>query len=104
MGCSNGVVAIGLIKDLLQARPNSVALFVPAEITTYCSYLGHHKTYHVATAIFRMGGAAMVLTNKPAMRRKSKCVWFSSLGGGAAGCRGVDHVLQCYQAARRLGG
>ncbi|KAF8069577.1 KCS2 [Scenedesmus sp. PABB004] len=44
MGCGNGVMAVGL------ARPNSVALFVPAEITTYAFYPGSHKTYMVAPA------------------------------------------------------
>jgi hypothetical protein len=31
-----GVVAIDLIKSLLAAKPNATALFVPAEITSYC--------------------------------------------------------------------
>lgn len=37
-----------------QARPNSVALFVPAEITSYCFYPGADRRYMVANAIFRM--------------------------------------------------
>ena len=40
MGCGNGVVAIGLLRDLLKARPNATALFVPAEITSYSFYAG----------------------------------------------------------------
>jgi len=40
MGCGNGVTAIGLVRDILQARPNSIAVFVPAEITTYAFYPG----------------------------------------------------------------
>jgi|APGre2960657404_1045060.scaffolds.fasta_scaffold77728_3 hypothetical protein len=43
MGCGNGVVAIGLIRDLLQARPGCNAIFVPAEITSYCFYGGSEK-------------------------------------------------------------
>ena len=43
MGCSSGVIGLGLVKDMLQARPNSVALFVPSEITTYCYYPGSQK-------------------------------------------------------------
>ena len=31
-----GVIAIDLIKSLLAAKPNATALFVPAEITSYC--------------------------------------------------------------------
>ena len=41
-----------------QARPNSLALFVPAEITTYCFYPGLQRDYMVANAIFRMVGSA----------------------------------------------
>ena len=55
-----------------QAHPNSIALFVPAEITTYCFYPGKVKDYLVANAIFRMGGAAVLMTNKPALIKKSK--------------------------------
>lgn len=57
---------------LLQAHPNSIALFVPAEITTYCFYPGKVKDYLVANAIFRMGGAGVMMTNKPALIRQSK--------------------------------
>eukprot|EP00775_Hariotina_reticulata_P006451 gene6451-6680_t len=72
MGCGNGVMAVGLVRDLLQARPNSVALFVPAEITTYAFYPGRHKQFMVANCIFRMGGAAICLSNKPGYRRTAK--------------------------------
>ena len=56
----------------LQARPNVTALFVPAEITTYAYYTGQHKQYTVANSIFRMGGAAAVLSNKRAYARTAK--------------------------------
>lgn len=54
MGCGNGVMAFSLLRDLLQARPNCKALFVPAEIVTYCFYPGLQKDFMVANAIFRM--------------------------------------------------
>eukprot|EP00879_Flechtneria_rotunda_P018307 GHRR01019204.1.p1 GENE.GHRR01019204.1~~GHRR01019204.1.p1 ORF type:complete len:344 (+),score=106.88 GHRR01019204.1:112-1032(+) len=57
-------MALSLIRDLLQARPNSIAVFVPSEITTYCFYPGLQKDYMVANAIFRMGGAAIMCSNK----------------------------------------
>lgn len=56
----------------LQARPNSIALFVPAEITTYAFYTGKELNYWVANAIFRMGGAAVLLTNKASYARTAK--------------------------------
>lgn len=72
MGCSIGVVAISLVRDMLKAHPNSIALFVPAEITTYCFYPGRHKDFLVANAIFRMGGAAALFTNKPSLYSRCK--------------------------------
>lgn len=57
---------------MLQARPNSIAVFVPSEITTYCFYPGLQKDYMVANAIFRMGGAAIMCTNKPQYWRTAK--------------------------------
>lgn len=72
MGCSNGVTGIGLIKNLFLGRPDLTALFVPAEVTTYCFYPGHNKDYMVANAIFRMGGAAILMTNKPQARYYAK--------------------------------
>jgi hypothetical protein len=45
---------------------------VPAEITTYCFYPGRIKDFLVANAIFRMGGAAVLMTNKPSLMKTSK--------------------------------
>lgn len=72
MGCGNGVMAMGLIQDILKARPNMNVLFVPAEITTYAFYPGTHKNYTVANLIFRMGGAAIVLSNKSSWAGRAK--------------------------------
>ena len=72
MGCSIGVVAVGLVRDLLQAHPRANLVFVPAEVTTYCFYPGRQKDLMVANAIFRMGGAASYFTNKPHMRHAAK--------------------------------
>ena len=62
MGCGNGVIAIGLVRDLLQAHPNATVVFVPCEITTYAYYTGFHARYCVANCIFRMGAAAAVVS------------------------------------------
>jgi len=41
-------------------------------VTTYCFYPGRHKDFLVANAIFRMGGAAMLMTNKPSLYSRCK--------------------------------
>jgi 3-ketoacyl-CoA synthase len=72
MGCGNGVIAIGLVRDLLQAHPNANVIFVPCEITTYAYYTGFHARYCVANCIFRMGAAAALLSNKRSDARRAK--------------------------------
>lgn len=49
-----------------------MALFVPAEVTTHAYYPGVHKHYMVSNCIFRMGGAAVLLSNKPRYARTAK--------------------------------
>ncbi|GFH15283.1 predicted protein [Haematococcus lacustris] len=64
MGCANGVVAINLIRDLLQAHPNSNAVFLTTEITTPAFYRGKDKSRLVTNVLFRMGASAMLFSNK----------------------------------------
>ncbi|GBF90415.1 hypothetical protein Rsub_03411 [Raphidocelis subcapitata] len=78
MGCSVGVVAVGLVRDMLAAHPNSIALFVPCEVTTYCYYPGNNRDMLVSNAIFRAGGAAMIMTNKPSLYSRCKYELHSS--------------------------
>jgi hypothetical protein len=39
---------LATVTVLLQARPNSIAVFVPSEITTYCFYPGLQRDYMVS--------------------------------------------------------
>ncbi|PNH05133.1 3-ketoacyl-CoA synthase 6 [Tetrabaena socialis] len=72
MGCANGVVAVNLVADMLKAHPNSNALFVTNETTTPAFYKGRDKHRLVTNVLFRMGAAAVLLTNKPSLRAKAK--------------------------------
>jgi predicted naringenin-chalcone synthase len=42
MGCSAGVIALGLAKDLLQAHPGSIALVISHENICNATYTGKH--------------------------------------------------------------
>lgn len=64
MGCSAGVIAIDLAKKLLQVQPNSYALVVSMENITLNWYCGNDRSKLVPNYIFRMGGAAVLLSNK----------------------------------------
>ncbi|KAD4384517.1 hypothetical protein R6Q59_011359 [Mikania micrantha] len=72
MGCSAGLIAIDLAKDLLQVNPNSYALVMSMENITLNWYFGNERSMLVSNCLFRMGGAAILLSNKTSDRRKSK--------------------------------
>ncbi|KAG0484586.1 hypothetical protein HPP92_008575 [Vanilla planifolia] len=72
MGCSAGLISIDLAKQLLQVHPNSYALVVSMENITLNWYFGNNRSMLVSNCLFRMGGAAILLSNKSSERRRSK--------------------------------
>lgn len=72
MGCSAGLLSIDLAKDLLQVHPNSYALVISMENITLNWYFGNDRSKLVSNCLFRMGGAAILLSNKRSDRRRSK--------------------------------
>ncbi|KAK4754765.1 hypothetical protein SAY87_008522 [Trapa incisa] len=72
MGCSAGLISIDLAKQLLQVNPNSYALVVSMENITLNWYFGNERSMLVSNCLFRMGGAAILLSNRPSDRRRSK--------------------------------
>ncbi|KAM7485446.1 hypothetical protein LguiA_001455 [Lonicera macranthoides] len=72
MGCSAGLISIDLAKQLLQVQPNSYALVVSTENITLNWYFGNNRSMLVTNCLFRMGGAAILLSNRSSDRRRSK--------------------------------
>ncbi|KAK4857171.1 hypothetical protein QYF36_025301 [Acer negundo] len=72
MGCSAGLISIDLTKQLLQINPNTYALVVSAENITYNWYEGIERPMLVTNCLFRVGGAAILLSNRSSDRRHSK--------------------------------
>ncbi|PWA72439.1 very-long-chain 3-ketoacyl-CoA synthase, Thiolase-like protein [Artemisia annua] len=72
MGCSAGLLAIGLAKHLLQVHKNSYALIVSTESITENCYTGKHRSKFLINCLFRVGGAAILLSNWSSDRRTSK--------------------------------
>ncbi|KAL5210185.1 hypothetical protein ABZP36_005808 [Zizania latifolia] len=72
MGCSAGIIAIDLAKHLLQVHPDTYALVVSTENITLNAYLGNYRPMLVTNTLFRMGGAAVLLSNRRAERRRAK--------------------------------
>lgn len=64
MGCSAGLISIDLARDLLQVHPNSNAVVISTEIITPNYYRGSDRSMLLPNCLFRMGGAAVLLSNK----------------------------------------
>lgn len=63
-----GIIAIDLARQMLQLLPNTYVLVVSTENITQNWYFGNTKSMLIPNCLFRVGGAAMLLSNK---RRES---------------------------------
>ncbi|XP_027115538.1 3-ketoacyl-CoA synthase 1 [Coffea eugenioides] len=73
MGCSAGLISIDLAKHLLlKGNPNTYALVVSTENITLNWYFGNDRSMLLCNCIFRMGGAAVLLSNRSMDRSRSK--------------------------------
>ncbi|KAJ4843902.1 3-ketoacyl-CoA synthase 4 [Turnera subulata] len=72
MGCSAGVIAVDLAKDMLQIHRNSYAVVVSTENITQNWYFGNKKSMLIPNCLFRVGGAAVLLSNKSKDRKRAK--------------------------------
>ena len=59
MGCSAGILAIGLAKDLLKVHKNSNCLLFAHENITMNYYFGAEKSMLLPNVLFRVGGACV---------------------------------------------
>ncbi|KAK8624368.1 hypothetical protein V6N13_065714 [Hibiscus sabdariffa] len=72
MGCSAGVIAVDLAKDLLQVHRNTYAVVVSTENITQNWYFGNKKSMLIPNCLFRVGGSAVLLSNKSKDRKRAK--------------------------------
>ncbi|KAK1389338.1 3-ketoacyl-CoA synthase [Heracleum sosnowskyi] len=72
MGCSAGVIAVDMAKDLLQVHRNTYAVVVSTENITQNWYFGNNKAMLIPNCLFRVGGAAVLLSNKSVDKRRAK--------------------------------
>ena len=72
MGCSAGVISIDLAKDLLRTNPNKRAVVVSLENMTLNWYNGERRSMLISNCIFRLGAAAVLLSNRSSDRRRAK--------------------------------
>ncbi|KAL6631304.1 hypothetical protein ACP70R_028154 [Stipagrostis hirtigluma subsp. patula] len=70
MGCSAGLISVGLARSLLQVAPHGAhALVVSTETITPNYYVGRERAMLLPNCLFRIGGAAALLSNSPAKAR-----------------------------------
>ncbi|RZC72974.1 hypothetical protein C5167_048457 [Papaver somniferum] len=72
MGCSAGVIAVDLAKGLLQVHQNTCAIVLSTENLTLRAYFGDNKSMMVTNCLFRVGGAAILLSNRNQYKRQAK--------------------------------
>ncbi|KAL6631357.1 hypothetical protein ACP70R_028207 [Stipagrostis hirtigluma subsp. patula] len=64
MGCSAGLISVGLAQNLLQTAPcGAHALVVSTETLSDIHYKGKKRAMQLANILFRMGAAAVLLSN-----------------------------------------
>ncbi|KAG8389951.1 hypothetical protein BUALT_Bualt01G0032900 [Buddleja alternifolia] len=67
-----GVIAVDLAKDMLQVYRNTYAVVVSTENITQNWYFGNKKSMLIPNCLFRVGGAAVLLSNKARDKRRAK--------------------------------
>jgi len=72
MGCSAGLIAISLAQELLQVHKNTYAVVVSTENITKNFYMGNARSMMIPNMLFRVGGAAIALSNRPRDFRRAK--------------------------------
>ncbi|BBM97484.1 3-ketoacyl-CoA synthase [Marchantia polymorpha subsp. ruderalis] len=72
MGCSAGVISIDLAKDMLQVHGGTYAIVVSTENITQNWYYGNRRSMLIPNCLFRVGGAAILLSNKRSEKRRAK--------------------------------
>ncbi|KAG6389544.1 hypothetical protein SASPL_151015 [Salvia splendens] len=85
MGCSAGLIALDLARDMLQANPNNYALVVSTEMVGFNWYPGKDRSMLIPNCYFRMGCSAVLLSN----RRRDACRAKYSL----------EHIVRTHKGA-----
>ncbi|KAF8044303.1 hypothetical protein BT93_A2328 [Corymbia citriodora subsp. variegata] len=72
MGCSASALGIDMAKSLLKVHKDSYAVVLSTEILSTGWYSGRERPKLLLNCLFRMGSAAILLTNKPKAKNASK--------------------------------
>ena len=85
----------------IQALPNKRALVISHENVTACMYLGNEKSMLITNCLFRMGGAAVLMSNRwglsPLLFHGQGCTTCHSTHF----CTSIHHSLHCCLVSSR---
>ncbi|KAH7537932.1 hypothetical protein FEM48_Zijuj03G0145300 [Ziziphus jujuba var. spinosa] len=79
MGCSASALSIDLAQNLLKVYKNSNAVVLSTEILSNGWYAGNERPKLLVNCLFRMGSAAILLTNRKEAKKSSKYELFKTL-------------------------
>ncbi|XP_073310745.1 3-ketoacyl-CoA synthase 12-like [Primulina huaijiensis] len=71
MGCSASLISINIVQSIFKTRENMKALVVTSETLSLGWYNGNNRSMILANCLFRIGGCAMILTNKTSYKHKA---------------------------------
>ncbi|XAR57550.1 Very-long-chain 3-oxoacyl-CoA synthase [Bertholletia excelsa] len=83
MGCSAGIIALDLARDMLDANPNNYAVVVSTEMVAYNWYTGRQRSMLLPNCFFRMGCSALLLSNRHRRGAKYR----------------LEHIVRTHKAA-----
>ncbi|OIV91476.1 hypothetical protein TanjilG_02094 [Lupinus angustifolius] len=72
MGCSASALCLDMAKNLLRVHNNSNVIILSTEILSTGWYSGNEKAKLLINCLFRMGSAAILLSNKKEAKRNAK--------------------------------
>ncbi|XP_020587357.1 3-ketoacyl-CoA synthase 10 [Phalaenopsis equestris] len=72
MGCSAGIIALDLARDMLQANGNNYAVVVSTEAVSFTWYAGKNRSMLIPNCFFRTGCSAVLLSNRRRDYRRAK--------------------------------
>eukprot|EP00884_Botryococcus_braunii_P002851 jgi/Botrbrau1/12567/Bobra.0169s0102.1 len=71
-GCTGSIIAMDLVKHLLEAAPEKRVLLMLNENLSSGYYNGNFKPFLMSTTAFRLGGVAILLSNRKQDRKVAK--------------------------------
>ncbi|KAL4594891.1 hypothetical protein ACB092_12G052100 [Castanea dentata] len=71
MGCSASLISVDVVRNIFKSNKNLYALVVTTESMAPNWYAGTDRSMLLCNCLFRIGGCAILLTNKRALKHKA---------------------------------